>query len=125
MGLADEFKERDKQLILCCGFEISFGFTQLQCRLAVLDFEGELDRIEIRSDAGLTTQCSLKSPGHPAGEAVADLFCYDLSGSRLPALPWAPLIATRTTKAALVDQLQRPDLRITAVRLIVHTRGGA
>ena len=105
MRLADDFKERDKQLLLRGGFEIDFGFLDLQGSFAVLDFESELDRIEIRSYAGLTTQRSLKSPGHPASEAVADLFCYDLSGSRFAALARTTLLAPRATEAALIDQL--------------------
>jgi hypothetical protein len=88
----------------------------LQGSFAVLDFEGELDRIEVGSYAGFTTKSPLKGSCHATGKAVADLFCYDLSGSRFAALSWTPLVAPRTAKAPLIDQLQGSDLRVTAVR---------
>jgi hypothetical protein len=59
LGLTDEFDEGDKQLLLRGGVEIGFGFTQLQCCLAVLDFERKLDRIEIGPHAGFPSQSAL------------------------------------------------------------------
>jgi len=55
LGLADEFKEGDKQLLLRGGIKIRFCFAQLQGSLTVLDFERQLDCIEVGSHAGLTS----------------------------------------------------------------------
>jgi hypothetical protein len=113
LGLADEFKERDKQLLLRGGIEIGLAFPQLQLGFAVLDFESKLDSIEIRFDTGILAQGTLDRASHALGEAVANLLCYDLCRTRFAALPGASLLPARTAKAALIDELQRSDLGVT------------
>jgi hypothetical protein len=68
----------------------------LQCRLAVLDIERQLDCIQIRPYTGITTQSPVKCPDHSTGESLADLH-GDHLGSTTLALLLCAHTSTRTT----------------------------
>ena len=62
LGLSDEFKEGDKQLLLSSSVEICLALAQLELRLVVLDLERELDGIKVRPDTGIGSQGALDRP---------------------------------------------------------------
>jgi hypothetical protein len=55
--------------------------------LTVLDFERQLDRIEIRPHASIGAQRTIDGTSHAFCETSADLLSDDLSRARLPTRP--------------------------------------
>ena len=111
--IPNEFKESCYQFILGLALDVSPILVELELRLSVLDLHDQLDGIQIGAFTGIRFERPVKRLAHLLAKIVAGIFRQP-DGDPLLAL----LLPTGTAKAALVDQLERPDLRVLVVPVV-------